>query len=219
MNLPPVTLTLLIINVIISLAALFAAPRLLGQFSFKPFNVLEKNEWYRMISGAFLHGGLAHLGFNMYVLYNFGGLLEAGASGSGYPLLEEGLGPVNFLIIYFGSAITAHLLPLMKYKNDPNYSAVGASGAISGLLVAFSLAAPMWGVGLIFIPVFVPAIIFAALFIGFSWYAGRSEKIRGFGNIAHEAHLGGALGGLFLTILLFPRVIGDLKSLIEYYLG
>jgi len=219
MNIPPVTLTLLVVNVVISLAALFADPRLLGRFSFKPFNVLEQKEWYRMITGAFLHGGLGHLFLNMYVLYNFGGLLEAGAPGSGYPLLEEGLGTVKYLIVYFGSALTAHLLPLMKYKNDPNYSAVGASGAISGLLVAFSLAAPMWGVGLIFIPVFVPAIIFAALFIGFSWYAGRSEKIRGFGNIAHEAHLGGALGGLFLTILLFPRVIGDLKALIEYYLN
>ncbi len=219
MSLPPITLALLVVNVVFSLAALMADPRLLEKFSFRPYDMVKKGQWYRMITGAFLHGGFGHLALNMYVLYNFGSILEAGSPGSGFPILEEGLGPLKYQIIYFGSALTAHLLPYIKYKDDPSYSAVGASGAISGLLVAFSLAAPTWGVGLILLPFFIPAILFSALFIGFSWYAGRSKRIQGFGRIAHEAHLGGALGGLVFTLILYPRVFGDVINVIKYYLG
>ena len=186
----PVSSVLLLANVLVGIYTMTTNPGLLDRWSFRPALAMQKGEWGRWLSAGFVHAGLAHLAFNMITLYFFG------------PLIEQVVGPGRFLIIYFGSELAANALTYWRHKNNPAYSAVGASGAISGVLFAFCLFAPFETLYIMFaIPMW--AIIFAPLYIVLSIYAAN----QGGGRIAHEAHLGGALGGLVLTILLYPAAV------------
>lgn len=127
------------------------------------------------------------------------------------PVLEIILGPTDFLLIYFGSLVVAHLFLYGKYKDDPEYAAVGASGAISGVIFGFCLFFPFEKIYLFLIPIGIPAFLFAVGFAAYSYHASNQPPGKGiFGRIAHEAHLGGAVGGLVLTVLLEPRVLPGL---------
>ncbi|MEX0748047.1 MAG: rhomboid family intramembrane serine protease, partial [Rhodothermales bacterium] len=111
-----------------------------------------------------------------------------------------------FLILYFGSELAAHGLSLFLHRDRADYAAVGASGAVSGVLFGFCLFEPFEKIYIFFIPIGIPAILFAVLYVLVSMYAMRHAQEGGMtGGIAHEAHLGGAVGGLLLTILLEPR--------------
>lgn len=191
----PFTLFLLLINGLVSGYALYQDQSLLGKLAFKPREVLQDNEWYRMITGGFVHGSLGHLAFNMLTLFFFG------------PVLEIQLGSLSFLLVYFGSELAAHALTLWIHKDTPGYAAVGASGAIAGIVFAFCLFHPFQLIYLFF-AIGIPAWIFAVGFVGFSLYAMRKNGAASRGGIAHEAHLGGALGGLLLTLLLEPDALG-----------
>ena len=191
----PVTLILLVLNVFISGYAFFVDPDVISRFSFRPRVIIDRKEYYRFITAGFLHGGLAHLAFNMITLYFFG------------PLLELRLGSLLFLVLYFGSELAAHALTMYYHKNDPHYSAIGASGAISGVVFAFCLYRPFAELYIFFaIPMW--AIVFAVLYVVVSIYAmKRTQAGEQMGRIAHEAHLGGAIGGVLLTILIDPQAI------------
>lgn len=189
----PVTLLLLIVNVLVSGYALYGDPSLMGRLAFVPRRVVEDGEYQRLITGGFVHAGLGHLAFNMITLFFFG------------PILEGLLGPVRFLLIYFGAELGAHALSLVMHQHDPRYAAVGASGAISGVLFGFCLFYPLENI-YIFFALPMPAIAFAVLYVVISVYAmrgGEGER----GGIAHEAHLGGAVAGLLLTAVLEPRAL------------
>lgn len=196
MTMAPATVFLLAINILVSLHALFVDQESFEKYAFRPFVMRRDQEWYRVLSGAFLHGSIMHLLFNMMTLFFFG------------PFLEVQLGITRFLIVYFGSLLAAHAYGYIRHKDDPDYTAVGASGAISGVLLAFCLFRPMDKIFLFLIPIGIPAVIFAILFIAFSSYAVRDADLRGGGGkIAHDAHLGGAVGGLLLTVLMEPGVL------------
>lgn len=187
----PITLLLLIVNVFISGYALFADPSLLDRFAFKPHAILKRREFYRLLSGGFVHAGVGHLLFNMITLFFFG------------PLLEMRLGVAGFVVLYFGAEMAAHGLALWMHRDNPAYTAVGASGAISGVVFAYCLYQPFSMLLVFFVP--IPAILFAIGFVVLSVYAMSNGEQRGeTGGLAHEAHLGGALGGLVLTVLLDP---------------
>ena len=187
----PVTFLLLLVNVLVSGYALFSDETLLERLGFRPERVRENGEWYRFFTGGFLHAGLAHLAFNMITLYFFG------------PLLEMILGSWSFTLLYFGAELTAHALTYYFHKDTAGYNAVGASGAISGVVFAFCLFFPFEKLYLFFaLP--IPAILFAFGFVAVSIYAMKQGQGK-LGGIAHEAHLGGALGGILLTFLLEPR--------------
>lgn len=202
MTLGPVTVFLLAINSLVSLHALFVDPDTFDRYSFRPTRMVKNQEWYRMVSGAFLHGSLMHLLFNMMTLYFFG------------PYLELRMGVVKYLIVYFGSLLAAHIYAYVRHKHDENYAAVGASGAISGILMAFCLFRPMDNIYLFLIPVGIPAILFAVLFIAFSSYATKAGDRQGGagGKIAHDAHLGGAIGGLLLALILQPGILREFMA-------
>jgi membrane associated rhomboid family serine protease len=192
----PVTFILILLNVGVSLYTLLGDPSLIERFAFIPERVRKHGESYRMLTSGFLHANYPHLLFNMITLYFFG------------PTIELVMGPIPFILIYFGSSIAASVWPMFKYKDVPEYAAVGASGSISGVLFAHCLFFPLNKLYLMFIPIGIPAVIFAMLFAGFSYYAASrpSDNSTFFGRIAHEAHLGGALGGLAITLLLEPSV-------------
>jgi membrane associated rhomboid family serine protease len=190
----PVTLLLLLANVLVSGYALFADDSLIDRLGFQPRRIREQGEYYRYITAGFVHAGLGHLAFNMITLYFFG------------PWLENILGSVQFVVLYFGSELVAHALTYWMQRQKEAYNAVGASGAISGVVFAYCLFFPFHTLLIFFIP--MPAIIFAVGYVGVSIFAMRKAKRQGqVGGIAHEAHLGGALGGVVLTIAMKPGVI------------
>jgi membrane associated rhomboid family serine protease len=191
----PITLALLLCNVGVSGYAMLGDPSLLDELSFRPRRIRENGEYYRFLTAGFVHAGGAHLAFNMITLYFFG------------PLLERILGGGLFLMLYFGSEMAAHALTYVMHRGDPRYAAVGASGAISGVLFSFCLYAPLTMLGVMLI-IPMPAILFAVLYVVVSVYAIGQRQAGAHGGIAHEAHLGGAMGGVLLTILLdYPRPI------------
>jgi len=198
----PVTYALLAANVILSLIA-FGDERFRYKGLFIVGPILQGREYYRMISSGFLHGSQTHLLVNMLTLFFFG------------PPLEGILGSVLFTIVYFVSLVGGSLWSLMENRRNPRYSALGASGAISGVLISFSLFAP-FSTLLLFFVLPMPAIVFTALYIGYSMYASVYQKNS---LIGHDAHLGGALAGGLATILLVPSVWGGFIQAIEKTLG
>ena len=190
----PITLALLVVNVLVSFHALVLDHTMFDRFSFRPRHVAE-GEWYRLLTDGFLHAGIAHLMFNMFTLFFFG------------PWLELAVGSLRFVVIYFGAELAAHAFTYFRHRDDPGYAAVGASGAISGVVFAFCLFSPLSPIYIMFIPIGIPAILYAVLFVLFSAYAMREGQEGAGSRIAHDAHLGGAVGGLVLTILLYPAVV------------
>jgi membrane associated rhomboid family serine protease len=198
--LAPVTFALLAVNVGLSLYVLFGRGDLFERYALTPHAVLRRGEWDRVIVSAFLHVGLGHLAFNMISLYAFG------------PILEQLLGHWRFGVLYAGSQLASAALTLWLRRGDANYSAVGASGAISGVIFAFCLFAPFEKIYIMFaLP--MPALVFAVLYVVGSIWAMRQAQREGVtGGVAHEAHLGGALGGVLITIALVPGVVGYFLS-------
>jgi len=207
----PVTILLLALNGLVSGYALLVDISIIDRLAFRPQRILKYGEYQRLITAGFVHVGIAHLAFNMITLYFFG------------PFLERILGSGLFLVLYFGSELTAHGLSLVLNRDDPHYSAIGASGAVSGVVFSFCLFQPFAMLGVFFV-IPMPAILFAVLYVVGSIYAMRREGEAGElggmgGGIAHEAHLGGAIGGLVLTIILEPRAIPAFVRAVQSVLG
>jgi membrane associated rhomboid family serine protease len=127
----------------------------------------------------------------MYVLYVFA------------PQLIVNLGVVKFLIIYFGSLLAGNIYTYTYHKNELYYSAVGASGAVAGIIYAAILLNPDMRLIMFPLPIPIPGYIFGLGYLLYSIY-GMKKQI---GNIGHSAHLGGAIGGYALTLLVFPQIV------------
>lgn len=165
----------------------------LNFFETYKFNVgrIRSGEKLRLITSGFLHVDIPHLIFNMFSLYFFANVVI------GYQ------GVFNFLLIYMGSLVLGNLIALYFHKNEYHYSAVGASGAVSGIIYAAILLRPDMSLYLFFIPIPIPAYIFGIGYLLYSIY-GMKNRI---GNIGHDAHFGGAVGGYAITLLLSPWII------------
>ncbi|MBB4805722.1 membrane associated rhomboid family serine protease [Chryseobacterium defluvii] len=169
---------------------------LFEKYKFNVSAITSKKEYYRLITSAFLHADFMHLFFNMLSLYFFQGVVT------------YFFGNIGFLIIYFGSMILGNLFSLMIYKNQPWYSAIGASGAVSGIIFAAIALAPKE------IRVnFLPGWIFGTLYFGYSVYMMLNPKQ--WDNLGHSAHLGGAFFGLVYSLVLHSQLA--LSN--WYYLG
>jgi membrane associated rhomboid family serine protease len=186
----PVTLTILIVTVLTSLAAFFS-PGVVRDFAISPSEVLRNRRWHQIVTSGFLHGSIGHLLVNMLTLYFFG------------PQMEAVLGGRAFSVLYMGSMICGSLATILLHRNDPRYRAVGASGAVTGIVFGFVLFRPFARIYLFLLPIGIPAILFAIGYVLLSLYGIRSGR----GRIGHAAHLGGAMGGILLTILLHPSVV------------
>lgn len=182
----PVAYALLLIISACSLYGLFADRSFVTSGMFDLSAVRRGGQWWRVVTSAFLHADLTHLLVNSLTFYFFG------------PVVEAIYGTESFLLIFFGSQLGAMALTMYAKRADANYRSLGASGAVSGVLLAFCIFAPFQYLYLFFaIP--IPAIVFAAGYIGFSAFA-----MGGPGRISHEAHLGGAIVGAALGLLLKP---------------
>lgn len=162
-------------------------------YKFQVGEILLNKKYYRLITAGFLHVGWMHLVLNILSLLFFSNSLE---------LM---LGPLNLMLIYFASLLGGNLLALLIHRNDMDYSAVGASGAISGLIFASIAVAPNSQIGFFILPFSLPAWLFGLLYMIFSIYGIRSSR----DNIGHDAHLGGGLVGLLVTSALYPGLFID----------
>ncbi|MCZ4320292.1 rhomboid family intramembrane serine protease [Aequorivita viscosa] len=185
-NLDIATIVIIAANVIISMKGF-------NDFAFfekYKFNIagIRRGEQIRMFSSAFLHADFSHLLFNMLTLYFFA------------PVVVMSVGTTYFVIIYVLSLLTGNLLSFYFHKDEYHYSAIGASGAVMGVLYSAILFFPDMGLYLFFIPIPIPAWLFGMAYLLYSIY-GMKKRL---GNIGHDAHIGGAIGGYVLTLVFAP---------------
>lgn len=147
---------------------------------------IRSGEQYRMFSSAFLHVDIMHLVFNMFTLYMFA------------PFVLDDVGSLFFVYLYFGSLIAGNLLTLYFHNNDYYYRAVGASGAVMGIIYSAILLEPN-----LYVYGFVPGYVFGFAYLLFSIYGMKAKN----DNIGHVAHFGGAVGGFIITLAKFPYFV------------
>ncbi|AWH87061.1 rhomboid family intramembrane serine protease [Flavobacterium album] len=181
-----VLVAIIAINAIVSYKAF-------GDYSFfkkYEFHVgsIRAGEQYRMFTSAFLHANPTHLIFNMVTLFFFA------------PVVIFKFGVIGFLLVYFTSLISGSLLTLYFHKNDYSYRAIGASGAVVGVLFASILIDPDRKINF-----FIPGYIFGIIYLLFSIYGMKAKN----DNIGHTAHFGGAIGGYAIALSRMPYMIYD----------
>jgi len=159
-----------------------------NRYKFSPYHI-KKGSKIRYISSGFLHVDTTHLIVNMFTLYFF---VDA---------VIMRVGDINFLIIYFVSLIFGNWLTYRFNLNNINYSAVGASGAVMGVVYSAILLNP--DMTLFFFVLPMPGYLFGLGYLFYSIYSMKKVN----DNIGHEAHLGGAIAGFFSTILIAPVVV------------
>lgn len=190
------TIIIILITSVFSIIA-FSHHSLIYKYQFNPYQIITRKQYPRLILHAFLHANWTHLIVNMLVLYSFGTALER--------YFQQFFG-VNwipyYLILYFGAILVSPLYALIKHRNDYLYNAVGASGAVSAVVFAAIFFDP-WSKIYFFGMIPMPGIIFAVLYLIYSWLMSSRSK----DNIAHDTHFFGALYGFLLPILLNPDLL------------
>jgi membrane associated rhomboid family serine protease len=185
-----VLLGVIIVNVLVSIKG-FNDEIFFRKYQFHVGSI-RAGEQIRMVTSGFLHADFMHLAFNMITLYFFA------------PVVIQTLGDFSFILIYLGSLICGSLLTMVFHGNEYSYSAVGASGAVTGVLYSSILMYPDMTIG-IFGIIPMPAYIFGILYLFYSIYGMKSRT----DNIGHTAHFGGAIGGYVITLLKMPSLLQD----------
>ena len=198
-------ITLLIILVTSAVSILCFNGRLnFHALKFNAWAVWNRRQWYRTLSYGLVHANWGHLIFNMLTLYFFGSVVEkyfAAAFGNSG-------GTVLYAVMYVTALAVSTVADLLKFKNNPDYNAVGASGAVSAVLFASILFEPKMGIYIFFIPIPIPGYIFAPLYLLYCWYMAR----RNIDNIGHSAHFWGAVYGLIFPLICNPGIISHFLS-------
>lgn len=192
-----VTLFLVILSGFLSFRA-FNDENLFQRLKHHPYSVYNNKEYYRMLTSGFIHGDWMHLIINMYVLYEFGNIVEE----KYIQLFNPIYGRVLYLLMYLVVLVISDIPSFRKHKNNPAYASIGASGAVSGVLFTYVLFFPWSWLGLFFV-IPIPAIVFGVLYLAYSSWAARKMDDR----IDHSAHFAGAIAGMFIMIMLYPGII------------
>lgn len=192
-----ITLFIVVACVLLSVTAL-SNRELFFKLDFQPYLIQRNNQWYRFLTHAFIHADWGHLAVNMFVLYQFGKLVE------GYyeTLFGEKWMPY-FILLYLGGIMFSALPGYARHKGNYNYHGVGASGAVSAVVFAFILMEPMAPLGIIFIPIRMPAFVFGLLYLALEMYLDKNKR----SPIAHSAHYFGGIFGLVFTAAMEPQLV------------
>ena len=187
-----ITLILVIITALVSITG-FSNQKIIDDLIFYPPAVTHRQQWYRFFSCGLIHADWGHLIFNMLALYLFGKNVEEG--------FVELIGPSGryiYLLMYVSALLISLLPTYFKNKENYNYRSLGASGAVSAVIFAGLMLAPETEVYIFFIPIPIPGLIFAPLYLLISAIMDR----KGNTNINHSAHIWGAIYGLAFVIIL-----------------
>jgi membrane associated rhomboid family serine protease len=193
------TIFIIAITVLVSVIC-FSNRNLFSRLTYSPFGIRYNKEGYRFFSYALVHADIVHLLVNMFVLYSFGSVVEYFYTG-----IFGVKGYLYFALLYLGGVVLSVTPAYSKHKDNPSYSAVGASGAVSAVVFASIIFNPLAPIGILFIPFNVPAIIFGTLYLVYSAYmTGKAVD-----NVGHDAHFWGAVFGILFTIALKPALAGN----------
>lgn len=183
----PLTMSIIGANVMVSMLA-FSVPKVMEVGMLVPYRTWREGTWFELITSGFLHGSFGHLLFNMFTFYFFGSVME------------QVIGITHLGLLYVTGLLASSVPSLIKQKNNPNYATIGASGAVESVLFAFILLFPLEPIYIMFIPIGIPAVLFAVSFVIYSVYASKRE-----GTVNHEAHLAGAAWGIIHMLVFVPN--------------
>jgi len=186
----PLSLLFVISTAIVSVLA-FGNTSLLGRLLLDARAVEQRGEWWRALTSGWVHADMFHLFVNMFSFWSFG------------RAIEYGLGPLMLAVIYLGGILGGSALALAVHRGE-NYRALGASGGVCAVIFASVVAGGDFSIYLLFIPVPIPAKVFAFLFLGYTWFGMRRQ---GRDGIGHDAHFAGALVGVAVILARHPAVI------------
>jgi membrane associated rhomboid family serine protease len=188
----PVASIIFVLTLATSLWA-FNDENIYARFILNPYGVSRGQRVYTIITSGMIHKDWNHLFFNMLSYYFFAFQLESI------------LGHWQFGVLYVLSLILSDLPSIQKHKEDIWYNSLGASGAISAVIFSYIMYDPLASLGIIFIPIPIPAWIFGLLYLVYCHYASKHAR----DNVNHDAHLFGALSGIIITIALNPHIVNN----------
>src|SRR6218665_1703969 len=173
------------------------------KYLFHPYSIYHNKEHYRFLTHAFVHGDFMHLAFNALALYSFGLILEEGY----FPVLfGEKLGKLYYILLFTGGIYAASFTEYFRNRNNPDYSSLGASGAISSIIFCYIMISPLKDIYLFFFP--IQGWIAGVLLLGVSYYLIRRKRTTSYSdNISHESHFWGALFGVAFILILKPAIM------------
>lgn len=210
----PITAVVTIVTAIVSLIA-SEKPDLKRRMLLSPYAIVHQKQYERIFSHALIHSDILHLIFNMYVFYEFGHLLEFiftnettyyQVFGNDSIYWGDLAGSLYFALLYVGAIAFATLPSMRRHKGNPAYTALGASGGVSAIVMAYILLFPTNELRFILFPFFgIPAFIIGVFFFAYESYMDK----KGGGRIAHDAHLFGALFCLLFFLIVDSSVYLD----------
>jgi len=163
--------------------------RLLERAVLRPYLIARRSDYWRLLTSGFVHADITHLLFNLITFYSFAFTLE------------RVIGTARFISLYFCGLLASGIGTCIKHRDEPNYSSLGASGAILAVLFASIVYSPRSRLLVLPIPVPIPAPLFAVAYLAWSYYSSRNSKDR----INHDAHIAGALTGIAFVALIDPQ--------------
>jgi membrane associated rhomboid family serine protease len=184
------------ITVLVSYTA-FNDAAFFDKYKHSPYAESRYKEYYRMLTSGFLHGSMQHLLINMFVLWQFGNVVEQYYIG----IFGIALGKILYLIMYLSCIVFADLPTYGKHKDNSSFASIGASGAVSGLMFTFVLLDP-WNVLRLYGIIPISAIIGAIIYMIYTHWASRNSN----DNIDHDAHYWGAIYGMIFIIICHPAI-------------
>ena len=198
-----ITYIIIAITAIVSFLA-FQNAGLMEKLQFNAARVVHQKQYYRLLSHAFVHVSWTHLLVNMLVLFFFGRNVE-----SYFDYFFGNRSSFYFISLYLGGILVSNTWSLIKHKNDYYYNAVGASGAVSAVLFTFIFLDP-WEMLYLFAILPIPGIVFAVGYLIYTYQMGKNKR----DNVAHDAHLLGALFGLLFPVILRPDLLSRFIDLL-----
>ena len=200
-----ITIIIIAITAVISYLA-FNNNAFMDKFIFNP-PAVKQGGWYRLITYGLVHANYTHLIFNMLTFYIFGAYIEKFFK----EVFGAQQGGLWYIVLYVSALVISILPTYLKEKNNDYYRGLGASGAVSAIVFAYILINPMSFMGIMFIPVMLPAFLFGIIFVIISIYLQKSQP----GGINHSAHIAGGIFGITLTIILFA-LLADI-NIIQHF--
>jgi membrane associated rhomboid family serine protease len=180
----PAAYAILIMFVVVSILGLRVWPQIIDRNLLRPHRVVRNHEYGPIVTCGFIHADFLHLFMNGFTMFAFGPALEASR-----------LGTVKFVVLYFVGLVLSSLGSVWKHRKNPDYAALGASGAIMSVMFAYIVYFPTSTIFYFGIP--IPAPLFAVGYMAYSWWASK----QGPSGIAHDAHLDGAIVGVLFVAL------------------